>query len=350
MKSNIFKSILATAICAAAASAPAESLLFSVLDAASSVVDAVDTTSKSFSATAATEAMPPPRTARGKAEAERLAQEKRKEEETKRTIQEWKPATLSVKIGSSTIGTILSLKPHTYAEWEPQGLDLGGSATIRLQSVPRPVDGGVDAEKPLWFGQTEVTQAQWEAVMGRNPSCFKSSDNPVERVSWDDCLSFLEKLNAMPSVKASGLTFRLPTEEEWEFACRAGSTGDFCRLADGDEISGETLGTVAWFEGNSNGRPQPVGRKKPNAFGLFDMLGNVWEWTSTESNGHRVYRGGAWSDAAGFCGASYRCRFAPDFRLGCLGLRLCATKTDALPPPPESTAVSLPTDNDETEK
>lgn len=95
--------------------------------------------------------------------------------------------------------------------------------------------------KNFKMGKYEVTQEQWEAVMGENPSCFKGSNNPVECVSWDDSKKFLEKLNAMPEVKESGLTFRLPTEEEWEYACRAGSTGDYCKLADGTEITKSTL-------------------------------------------------------------------------------------------------------------
>ena len=88
-------------------------------------------------------------------------------------------------------------------------------------------------DKNFKMGKYEVTQAQWPAVMGENPSEFKGDLNPVECVSWDDCKVFLEKLNALPEVKASGLTFRLPTEAEWEYACRAGSTGDYCWLADG---------------------------------------------------------------------------------------------------------------------
>ena len=95
--------------------------------------------------------------------------------------------------------------------------------------------------KDFKMGKYEVTQAQWEAVMGENPSDFKGPNNPVENVSWEDCKKFLEKLNSMPEVKESGLTFRLPTEEEWEYACRAGSTGDYCKLADGTEITKSTL-------------------------------------------------------------------------------------------------------------
>ena len=172
----------------------------------------------------------------------------------------------------------------------------------------------------------EVTQALWEAVMGENPSESKGADRPVENVSWDDCQKFLEKLNALPEVKAAGVTYRLPTADEWEFACRAGATGDYCKLADGTEITKDTLGEVAWYVANSeiDGKKQthPVGRKKPNAFGLYDMHGNVLEWTSSAVGRRRVLCGGSWSDYAIFCKAGYRGSIRPDCRNSRLGFRL----------------------------
>ena len=110
------------------------------------------------------------------------------------------------------------------------------------------------------MGKYEVTQAQLEAVMGDNPSEFKGADHPVENVSWDDCQAFLEKLNAHPAARASGLVFRLPTDEEWETACRAGSTNAYCRLADGTEITEATLGGVAWYVDNASTRPRWLSR------------------------------------------------------------------------------------------
>lgn len=143
------------------------------------------------------------------------------------------------------------------------------------------------------IGLSEVTQGQWEGIMGNNPSKFKGEYFPVENVSWDDCQKFVETLNALEDVKSAGLVFRLPTRDEWEFACRAGATGDYCKLANGTEVTKDTLGSVAWFYHNSEmkyndrgwtgtrNQTHAVGCKKPNAFGLFDMLGNVSEWTST---------------------------------------------------------------------
>ena len=207
------------------------------------------------------------------------------------------------------------------------------------------------------MGKYEVTQAQWEAVMGENPSYFKGADHPVECVSWDDCQAFLEKLNAHPAARPSGLVFRLPTEEEWETACRAGSTNDYCRLADGTEITEATLGRVAWFYENASTRPRwlsrfldfaerlvdrvrevdwseteshkPVGRKEPNAWGLHDMHGNVWEWTETADGEPRVYRGGGWGYSAWSCGSSSRDWLLPSYRAISLGFRLCATPSPA---------------------
>ena len=210
------------------------------------------------------------------------------------------------------------------------------------------------------MGKYEVTQAQWEAVMGETPSYFKGADHPVENVSWDDCQAFLEKLNAHPAARASGLVFRLPTEEEWETACRAGSTNAYCRLADGTEITEATLGRVAWYNENLSTRPRwlsrflafaerlvdrvrevdwsetlshkPVGRKEPNAWGLHDLHGNVWEWTETADGESRVGRGGGWFFSASCCVSSFRGWFSPSGRGNDLGFRLCASgRADAAP-------------------
>jgi formylglycine-generating enzyme required for sulfatase activity len=124
----------------------------------------------------------------------------------------------------------------------------------------------------LWVWETATTQAQWRAVMGTDPSYFKGDDRPVERVSWHDCCSFCEKLNALLGQQHPDVgPFRLPTEAEWEYACRAGTTGPL-------NVPGATLDEVAWHNGNSGGETHPVKQKKPNAWGLYDMLGNVCEW------------------------------------------------------------------------
>ncbi len=182
--------------------------------------------------------------------------------------------------------------------------------------------------KNFKMGRYEVTQKQWVAVMEENPSSFKNADHPVENVSWNDCQKFLEKLNAMSEVRASGLRFRLPTEAEWEYACRAGGRGDYCRLADGGEIVERTLDKVAWyFCGQST---YPVGQKLPNAFGLYDMHGNVEEWCedvsmTDGSHSRRVRRGGDFLNLAEKCKAGHRSSGSPDARNGNSGFRLVAS-------------------------
>lgn len=185
------------------------------------------------------------------------------------------------------------------------------------------------------MGKTEVTQAQWDAVTGENPSKFVCPSNPVEKVSWDDCQKFLELLNGLPAAKDSGLMFRLPTSEEWEFACRAGSTGAFCRVVGETEITEKTLGEVACFKDNSDWTTHPVGQRTPNAFGLFDMHGNVFEWTSTADGDGRVYRGGSWCNLSPYCESSYRISRPSSLRLSNIGLRLCASERPPEEPAPQ---------------
>ena len=170
--------------------------------------------------------------------------------------------------------------------------------------------------------------------MGENPSSEIEGDLPVSNISFRDCLDFLQKLNAMQQVKNSEFQYRLPTKREWLYACRAGATGEYCKLANGDEITRQSLGVVAWYEENSNNRPHPVGQKAPNAFGLYDMLGNMEEWLQPEDGFFIRVRGSFdWPD--------YECRSNNivswgnthrsdhgngDYGNGCLGFRLAADK------------------------
>ena len=193
--------------------------------------------------------------------------------------------------------------------------------------------------KPFYLGKYPVTQEQWQAVMGNNPSYFKGPKNPVEQVSWDDCQEFLKKLNAkLGSLHPGNLPegageFRLPTEAQWEYACRAGSTTRYCF---GDDES--TLGDYAWYNANSGSTTHPVGEKKPNAWGLCDMHGNVWQWcrdwyggyadsgtddpTGPATGSYRVLRGGGWSGGAGFCRSAGRGGYSPVIRCRDLGFRV----------------------------
>ena len=194
-----------------------------------------------------------------------------------------------------------------------------------------------------FIGQSEVTQALWQAVMGENPSYFSSRNNydtnlqrPVECVSWNDCQTFITKLNQL-----TGKKFRLPTEAEWEFAARGGNQSQ------GYEYSGSNnLDDVAWYwysipsriSGNAGYGTQTVATKAPNELGLYDMSGNVWEWCqdywggiySSEAQTNpvgpstgdtHVYRGGSWGSYKG-CRVSYRVSEKPTFTLFDIGLRL----------------------------
>jgi formylglycine-generating enzyme required for sulfatase activity len=193
--------------------------------------------------------------------------------------------------------------------------------------------------KPFYLGKYLVTQEQWEAVMGSNPSYFKGPKNPVETVSWDDCQKFLGKLNATTGKQGGKLV--LPTEAQWEYACRAGST---TRYYFADDAS--RLGEYAWYDKNSDDKTHRVGEKKPNAWRLYDMYGNVWEWcqdwwkeeyyrdspvddpTGAATGLCRVFRGGSWSYPAGYCRSALRYSVAPGFRLNDLGLRLSRVPVD----------------------
>ena len=162
------------------------------------------------------------------------------------------------------------------------------------------------------IGKYEVTQAQWQAVMGNNPSNFKGDNLPVEMVSWNDVQEFIRKLNAL-----TGRNYRLPTEAEWEYAARGGDSSR------GYEYSGSNnINDVAWYRDNSDRRTHPVGTKAPNELGIYDMSGNVWEWCQDAEGSRRWYRGGSWPRTAGFCRVADRFWNGPGVRDYDIGFRL----------------------------
>lgn len=167
----------------------------------------------------------------------------------------------------------------------------------------------------FYIGKYPVTQTQWQAIMGDNPSCFKGEDNPVEHVSWYDCNVFISRLNKM-----YGRKFRLPKDMEWEFAARGGNkTHNYA-------YSGSnSLYEVGWYKNNSRQITHTVGQLKPNELGIYDMSGNVWEWCHNlhKSSGiNRVFRGGSWTTQESFCKVDTRSSNIPDYESNNLGFRL----------------------------
>ena len=193
---------------------------------------------------------------------------------------------------------------------------------------------GDSDEKPVhrvtvsdfYMGKYEVTQKQWKAIMGNNPSYFKGDNLPVENVSWNDVQKFLKKLN-----EKTGEHYRLPTEAEWEYAARGGVKSQ------GYEYSGSNnIDKVAWHRNHAGKITHPVGTKKPNELGIYDMSGNVWEWCRNkyenldeevdDSNARRVLRGGSWDNGRHLARAAYRSRARPDSRYDNIGFRVLARR------------------------
>lgn len=200
--------------------------------------------------------------------------------------------------------------------WCPPGTFTMGSPESEAGRQGKEVQHQVTLTKGFWIMETEVTQKQWQAVMGANPSHFKGDDLPIENVSWNECQEFCRKTG-----------FQFPTEAQWEYACRAGTTGMYAG----------NLDEMTWYDRNGEGKTHPVSTKTPNAWGLYDMHGNVWEWCqdwegdypdnsvtdpSGPSNGiHRTHRGGSWAHKNEWCRSAHRSGRAPDGRDIYIGFR-----------------------------
>jgi formylglycine-generating enzyme required for sulfatase activity len=216
----------------------------------------------------------------------------------------------------------------------PAGSFIMGSPEEEAGRYPNETPHKVTISKSFYLGQFEVAQDVYEEVMGTNPSSIKGSQHPVETLSWEDAVTFCEKLSELPEEKAAGRVYRLPTEAEWEYACQAGgetaySFGDSAKL----------LPDHAWFAENSQDKHHPAGEKKPNSWGLYDMHGNVYEWcadwfgdyssgaaidpTGPSRGSERVIRGGNWVFAnESHLRSAKRSTYDPTDRSPLLGFRV----------------------------
>ena len=250
-------------------------------------------------------------------------------------------ATVNVTQNAATVSATKSFTVTGNGKTVTFNMKLVEAGTFQMgragsEDVATPVHQ-VTLTKDYYMGETEVTQALWYAVMGQKPtsdgsqweSTYGLGDNyPAYRVSWDDCQTFITKLNAL-----TGATFRLPTEAEWEFAAKGGKKSQGYTYA-----GSNTIGNVAWYEDNSSSKTHEVATKAPNELGLYDMSGNVWEWcqdwygsysssaqtdpTGPSSGSNRVLRGGYWDNPASSCRVKFRFSHAPGYRNYFLGLRL----------------------------
>ena len=199
----------------------------------------------------------------------------------------------------------------------------------------------VTITKPFYIGKYEVTQSQYSAFMDKNPSNFIGANNPVESVSYEDAKAFCDKMNLKYlNILPKGYKFALPTEAQWEYACRAGTN---TALNNGKNLTKDqgacpNLDEVAWYDENSGKTTHEVGQKEPNAWGIYDMHGNVWEWckdwvgqypkddvtdpTGAYSGSYRVLRGGCWCLSTKFCRSAGRFGYFPEARGDSFGFRL----------------------------
>jgi formylglycine-generating enzyme required for sulfatase activity len=215
----------------------------------------------------------------------------------------------------------------------PGGFTMGSPDSEKGRYKNESPQTQVTLTKGYWLGKTAVTQGQWEALMAGNPSNVKGADHPVERVSWDDAMEFCLRLTERERAAgrlADGYVYTLPTEAQWEYACRAGTTGPYS--------GADNLDNLGWYSLNSGGTSHPVGQKQPNAWGLYDMHGNVGQWcrdwfgdypggSVTDPAGpamgsFRVDRGGSCSLPARFCRSAFRRRLEPGSHENNLGFRL----------------------------
>jgi formylglycine-generating enzyme required for sulfatase activity len=213
------------------------------------------------------------------------------------------------------------------------GTFMMGSPTSKAGRGDDGKEHQVTLTRPYYLGIYPVTQEQYERVMGANPSKFKGARHPVDTVSWEDAQEFIGNLNALSAEQSGGRKYRLPTEAEWEYACRAGTKTAY---SFGDDP--KVLGKYGWFADNSGSKTHPVGEKEPNPWGGYDMHGNVWEWchdwygdysagavidpTGPSEGSLRVFRGGSWNYEAAICRSAYRNRINPSYRYNGFGFRL----------------------------
>ena len=260
-------------------------------------------------------------------------------------------------VQTNSIGINLALIP-------PGEFDMGSPKGLIEEELRVERDGGygsgrhpkedpqhrVRITKPYWLGVTEVTQEEYQQLMGNNPGNIRGDPRrPVVAISWDDAVEFCRRLSELPRERTAKRQYGLPTEAQWEYACRAGNPG---RWSFSDQLKNRsraleeiTLNEYAWFGPNAGDQAHPVGEKRANVWGLYDMYGNAFEWCrdwydpayyaqsptddpagpSTGSN--RVARGGCFRNTAGFCRSAFRDYNSPSFRGG-IGFRVCLVLAD----------------------
>jgi formylglycine-generating enzyme required for sulfatase activity len=226
------------------------------------------------------------------------------------------PVCVAVALAQAPATDFVTIQPGTFK--------MGCAENDKLCDPDENPQHTVKLTKSFQLAKYEVTQAQWQAVMGANPSRFKGETLPVEQITFDQVQEFLKRVNA----RNDGFKYRLPTEAEWEYAARAGTTGP----------NSGVLDEIGWHAGNSGGKSHPVGQKKPNAWGLYDMEGNVYEWTNDwffdyeedpqtdpkgpETGFEKVPRGGSWESTPKGIRTSNRNILEPDGGNYNIGFRL----------------------------